>query len=101
VLIVFQYYFNAPALAPYAKQMVNWNVILAAFALVLGVGSVVRIHYNRVERRAEGWPYSIVCLATLAIWLFFGLTEGTRGTNYRWLWDNGRGSAVIGVALPR
>lgn len=87
-LIVAQYYFNLPALAPYAKQMVNWNIILAAFALVLGVGSVVRIHWMKVERRMEGWPYSVVCLATLAIWLFFGLTQGTRGTGYKWLWDN-------------
>jgi hypothetical protein len=86
--IVLQYYFVIPGATALASQMVQWNVILAAFALALGLGSVVRIHLHKVQRKAQDWQYSVILLAILAIWLAVGLTDSTGGQNYKWLWNN-------------
>ena len=33
--------------------------IIAAFSLVLGLGSIIRHHMIKVKRKAEHWPYSL------------------------------------------
>lgn len=48
--------------------------IIACFAFILGGGNLVKIHADKMYKRAPGWGYSAVCLigffATLSIGLF-------------------------------
>jgi hypothetical protein len=86
-IIVAQYYFNIPAWKTLAAEFLRWNVIIAAFALVLGIGGIVRLHWGRIARRQPTAFYSFATLLTLAIFLFFGIYETTRGKTYTWLYD--------------
>ncbi len=76
--------------------------IIGAFALVLGLGSLFRTHWDKIRRRRRGeWPYSIVTLASFVLMVWAGLvygngegSVGTRllaveeGTLFQWLFDN-------------
>ena len=86
-IIVTQYYLNIAAWKTLGAELLRWNVILAAFALALGIGGIVRLHWGRISRRDPGAPYSIICLLSLAVFLVVGFAETTRGKNYQWLWD--------------
>jgi len=86
-IIVAQYYFNIPAWKNLAAEFLRWNVILAAFALCLGIGGIVKLHWGRIARRQPTALYSFATLFTLAVFLFYGLYETTRGTTYTWLYD--------------
>jgi hypothetical protein len=86
-IIVAQYYLNIASWKTLAAELLRWNVVLAAFALALGIGGIVRLHWGRISRRAPETPYSIICLATLALFLGVGFAQTTRGTTYQWLWD--------------
>lgn len=86
-IIVTQYYFNVPAWKALSAELLRWNVVLAAFALALGIGGIVRLHVGRIQRKAPETPYSLILLATLALFLAVGFAQTTRGVTYRWLWD--------------
>jgi len=50
--------------------LVEWAVIVAAFAFLLGTFNILRVHGERVFRRREGWLYSLVLLlAMLVAWI--------------------------------
>lgn len=58
--------------------LVEWAVIVAAFAFLLGMFNVLRVHGERVGRRRKGWFYSLVLLlAMLVAWIPPLLPAGT------------------------
>jgi len=55
--------------------------IIAAFSLVLGIGSILRHHFIKIRRKAPHWPYSwitIIALAASAVVGVFGGIDPTR-----------------------
>jgi len=54
--------------------------ILAAFALVLGLGSLLRVHTDRIRRRRENWEFSWVLIISFIITSIIGLFGGVSGT---------------------
>ncbi len=54
-------------------------VIIGAFSLVLGVGSIIRHHMDKVRRKREHWGYSWVLLISLLITSIIGLFGGIDG----------------------
>jgi uncharacterized membrane protein len=54
--------------------------ILAAFALVLGLGSLLKVHTDKIKRRRENWQYSWVLIIAFIISSIIGLFGGVRGT---------------------
>jgi len=51
------------ALAEIRNTLVDWAVIVAGFAFILGVLNVLRVHGGRVVHLKKGWVYSSVLLA--------------------------------------
>ncbi len=50
--------------------ILDWALIVAAFALLLGLLNIVRVHGRRIADGERGWPYSLVLLlAALAGWV--------------------------------
>jgi uncharacterized membrane protein YfcA len=54
--------------------------ILAAFALVLGLGSLLKVHADKIKRKRENWEYSWVLIITFVITSVIGLFGGVAGT---------------------
>ncbi len=48
-------------------------VIVAAFALPLGVVNLVSMNLTKIKTKKTGWPYSIVLLAGLVLMAFYGV----------------------------
>ena len=47
--------------------LIEWAVIVAGFALILGLFNILRVHGGRVGRRRQGWPYSLVLLLAMMV----------------------------------
>jgi len=58
------------------RRLDEWMVIIASFALVLGVVSVVQVNLHKVRRRSRGWGFSLALLLSLGIMSAFGLFGG-------------------------
>lgn len=73
---------------------INTAVIIAAFALFLGVVNVLRVHVRKVRERQPGSPYSIVLIVALGAVLLLGLLSppdqpaGPASPAMRWIFDN-------------
>jgi hypothetical protein len=70
LVVLAGYLIPSPTLIYYRDRLVEWAVIVAAFAFVLGLFNILRVHGGRVVRLRQGWPYSLVLLlAALVAWV--------------------------------
>lgn len=56
----------------------QYMVIIAGFALLLGVVNVVQSNIKKIEKRRTGWPFSISLLAGLLVMGIFGVLSAMR-----------------------
>lgn len=68
-----------PALDAAATYLLDTAVIIAAFALLLGVANVARVHLRLIRERAGTWRYSAVLLFVMAGVLAVGLLAPLNG----------------------
>ena len=71
LLVLGGYFFPlVPLLSESRALVLEWAVIVAGFALLLGIVNIVRVHGRRVVDQERGWPYStVLLLAILAAWI--------------------------------
>ncbi len=60
------------------RRVYDWMLLIGVFALVLGVASLVKLHWQRAVRRQGDWKYSIVALVALFGMTAVGVIEGHR-----------------------
>jgi hypothetical protein len=73
VFMALQYFVPHYVSAVIYQYTLNWTIIIGIFTLVVGIGSLIDIHYDRIAHRKEHWPYSIVTLVSLAFVTIVGL----------------------------
>lgn len=67
-------------------ELLNWGRIVAAFALVLGVQSLLRTHTEKIQRQRHDWPYSVVAIGSFVLMVVIGIFFGyERGTGFDWV----------------
>jgi hypothetical protein len=56
-----------------SSRLERWLVIVAGFALLLGVVNVIQGNLRKIERRSQGWPYAVFLLLGLLVPGIFGI----------------------------
>lgn len=70
LVVLFGYLFPSPLLVYWRDALVEWAVIVAAFAFLLGLFNILRVHGERIGHRRKGWLYSLVLLlAMILAWI--------------------------------
>lgn len=90
-LIVLIGYF-VPAAAPVQAIVLNWTIILAGVAALVGVFNLILVHGNKVVQHEKGRLYSAVLLVCLIGTFVFGLLLGPDHPALQWL--------VNGIIVP-
>lgn len=77
---------------PGIKDFQDWYMIVACFAILLGVGSLLTLHGDKIYRRRAGWGYSVVLIISFVTIVFFGMFggisergEGFLGQGFNWM----------------
>ena len=65
ILMIIQYFIPHQYSIILFDNYVEWAPIVGAFALILGVGSLTRLHSHKIRRRAKNWQYSWAVLIPL------------------------------------
>jgi cytochrome bd-type quinol oxidase subunit 2 len=81
ILMMVQFFVPHPVSVGFYDLTTKWVRIVSAFALVLGVGSFVMYHTEKLRRRRTGWLYSIVALVAAAVSTVVGLAWGVKQTS--------------------
>ena len=76
LVMIVQFFIPHPASLDFASTIYKWIIVLMAFALVLAIGNLIRHHGNRIVRRRQDWPYSIVTLCGMVVMALAGLVWG-------------------------
>jgi hypothetical protein len=88
VFLFIVYFFAVPkAVSEVAIELVNWTVVLAAFAWGLGALSMAQLHIKRVREREPGqWYYSIWLIFVMIVMAVVGITQGVKSYWLQWLY---------------
>ena len=73
VLVLSGYFFATPALLNVRIKLVDWAVILAAFAIFVGIVNLLAVHGNKVRKKEKGSIYSFILVLSLFATLLLGL----------------------------
>lgn len=68
----------------FGALLLDYAVIIAVFALILGVVHLIRVHARRIRERGNGWHYSLFLLMVTLFFTVIGLIEGEQGTITQW-----------------
>ncbi|MGQ9707268.1 MAG: hypothetical protein ACUVUR_00110 [bacterium] len=78
IIMMCQFFIPHPVSVAFYDLTTKWIRIVSAFALVLGVGSLILYHIDRLQRKRQGWAYSIVTLVALLVTAVIGLRWGVK-----------------------
>ena len=79
VVMIIQYFIPHQISQEIYRGSLDWLMIIAGFTMVLGIGSLVIHHTDKLKHHREGWGYSLVTLAGLAVMSIVGLIWGMAG----------------------
>jgi len=76
LFMVIQYFVPLDSWAWMYQYLIDWTIIIGVFALLLGIWSLLRVNYEKIQRKSENWQYSIVTLLGLFIMIIVGFVPG-------------------------
>lgn len=92
VIVLLGYFFNFPALVQARELLLDWAMILAAVAVIVGVANLISVHFGRVTGRQKGGGYSALLIVALLGSLALGLALGPQSVPVQTLFN--------GIQLP-
>lgn len=75
-----------PDLADFRNRILNWAMLLAAMALLLGLLNLAQVHWQRVRGR-ETPVYSAVLLIAMAVTFAVTLLQGSDSETAEWIFN--------------
>jgi hypothetical protein len=94
-------FFTRGTFADMGGTLAQWVAVLVGFALLVGLGNLIKVHVGRVFRREGGWFYSLIVVGSALTVLGLGLIGGGPGTEsvawvFQWIYQP-LGAAVFSL----
>ncbi len=95
--MLIRYYVPHPVSEEIYNKFIQWVIIIAGFAAILGILSLLHYHWNKIKRRQPGFAFSFVTYAGFFVMLLVGLYSGATsdtgspldaGTAFHWMYVN-------------
>ncbi|HBY96670.1 MAG: hypothetical protein M5U01_11295 [Ardenticatenaceae bacterium] len=80
IITLGSFFVHQPILDQVSTWLVESGLIVAAFALLLGLLNVLLVHVRKIRERAPGWAYSLFLVSVVLVLLILG-RPGTAGPN--------------------
>jgi len=86
VFLIIDYFFALPtSLNNFGRDLINWGVVVTAFAVTVGSVTLTIVHGKRIMKRGEEWYFSAVLVGALWLFIIAGVGLGSSDTNYQFL----------------
>ncbi|MBD3160511.1 MAG: hypothetical protein GF346_00195 [Candidatus Eisenbacteria bacterium] len=70
------------------NNVLDWKQVVFGITLILGVISLFVYHWKKIEKRSEGWGYSVVTVAGLLFMIVVALIFSPERGPYPWMFDH-------------
>jgi hypothetical protein len=88
LVVIIVTYFSAKPLVAIKGELDQWYLIATAFAVAVGLVNLARIHTGKIQRKKEGWGYSIVLMVGMIGFILFGMTVSSAGDpKFQWMYN--------------
>lgn len=87
LIVLFGYFFPG-LLSGIQSVLISWAIIIAAFALLVGVFNLVMVHWKKTGTEGSNSIYSIVLLISLFITIIVAGLSGPTGSWTLWIFNN-------------
>ncbi len=89
LLMIIQFFIPHPPFTGMYNKLLDWSIIIGIFALVIGLSSLIKLHYTRIARKTKDMPYSIIVFAGMAVMTIVGLAMGIGEDSwFMWIFKN-------------
>jgi len=79
LLVLLGYFVPVDMLLEVRLALVQWAVIMAAFAVLVGVFNLFGVHWHKIRTRQKGIAYSILLIFAMFATAVLGIAGGTNG----------------------
>ncbi len=79
VIMIIQYFIPHQISQDVFDYYTSWVPLVGTFALILGVGSITRVHMHKIRAKAPNWPYSLAVLIPLYLMPVFAMLPTVMG----------------------
>jgi hypothetical protein len=80
LLVLLGYFIPVGMLLEIRLALVQWAVIMAAFAVLVGVFNLFGVHWHKIRTRKKNMAYSILLIFSLFITAVLGIAGGTNSS---------------------
>ncbi len=88
IFMVGEFFVPHPTYRRWTAELLEWGLILAAAAFLLGLVNLVQVNLPKVLRRQKDWGYKLVMLLSLVVTMIVGFWAGEARNEadqpYRW-----------------
>lgn len=86
LVMIVAYY--VPPVESVPEMLQEWFLILTVFAFILGIGSLILVNGNKIQKGASGWGYNALLLVSFFVTLGFGMFAGIKeGGVFDWIFN--------------
>ncbi len=85
--VVIAYFLKIPTIQKMATTILQWQSVIAVFALGLGAVSIIRVHVRNVQKDKGRNIYSIALLFFFGVTVLIGVLAGQNSASYKFLFD--------------
>jgi hypothetical protein len=72
-LVVLAGYFLRPVLDPLLTVLLQWAIILAGVATLVGIANLLSVHWKKIQTRKKGAIYSVVAILAFLVTILAGI----------------------------
>lgn len=78
IFMIVQFFIPHSLSQQFLDHSYKWFIAIAGFAWILGAGSLIKHHTDRIRRKKKRWYFSIVTLTSLTVMAVLGIFWGIR-----------------------
>ena len=76
VIVLLGYFFPIAELDQVRLQLIDWAVIIAGMAVLIGIGNLIAVQWEKIRTRQKGSLYGVLLILSLGITFVLGLLLG-------------------------
>jgi len=90
IIVILEFFIPHPPFDKINETCMNWVMIISGFAMLLGIGNLIRVNFLRISRQTPGWGYNLLLIISIFIMPIAAYKGGgiEAGTPFNYLYMN-------------